>query len=250
MRPWTPLGFVATTRPVTTAEIKAALGPAWASALLIPNKSAADGPVLLQRPQGSIGIMLIDKPYPAQPLMEDPAQKLAWPGLAAARATWRGHLIVTSLATCTQLADCRSATEALLKTLSALAVRPFASAVAVASSGLFHKAADFAQRCREEPLPVDMLVHCMFQRDGAGRLVVQTRGLAAFGLPELQKTAGSNEPDAGTNLLLNVASYLLANGPVIADGDTIDGTDGKKLVARTVTTPTGMSVLRFAPPSR
>jgi hypothetical protein len=56
--------------------------------------------------------------------------------------------------------------------------------------------------------------------------VMDTRGLAPFGLPDVQIHFRDLDPGALAGLLYATASYLLDAGDVIEDGNTIPGPDG------------------------
>lgn len=62
--------------------------------------------------------------------------------------------------------------------------------------------------------------------DDADELVMDTRGLAPFALPDLQVHFRDLEPGRLAGLLYATASYLLEEGDVIADGNTISGLEG------------------------
>ena len=62
--------------------------------------------------------------------------------------------------------------------------------------------------------------------DDADELVMDTRGLAPFELPDLQVHFRDLEPGRLAGLLYATASYLLEEGDVIADGNTISGLQG------------------------
>jgi hypothetical protein len=62
--------------------------------------------------------------------------------------------------------------------------------------------------------------------DDADELVMDTRGLAPFELPDLQVHFRDLEPGRLAGLLYATAAYLLEEGDVIADGNTISGLEG------------------------
>jgi len=62
--------------------------------------------------------------------------------------------------------------------------------------------------------------------DDEDEMVMDTRGLAPFDLPDLQVHFRDLEPGRLAGLLYATASYLLEEGDVIADGNTISGLDG------------------------
>jgi hypothetical protein len=59
--------------------------------------------------------------------------------------------------------------------------------------------------------------------DRDGEMVMDTLGLTAVGLPDVQVHFQSLDPGTVAGWLLNVAKYLLAHGDVIEDGHTIEG---------------------------
>ncbi|MGI3782350.1 MAG: DUF4261 domain-containing protein, partial [Janthinobacterium lividum] len=62
--------------------------------------------------------------------------------------------------------------------------------------------------------------------DDEDELVMDTRGLAPLGLPDLQMHFRDLEPSRLAALLYATAAYLLEAGDVIADGNTISGLEG------------------------
>jgi hypothetical protein len=61
----------------------------------------------------------------------------------------------------------------------------------------------------------------MFAVDGTDQRLLETLGLHALGLPDVQCVAEPDEPASIAALLYDVAGYLLQSGDVIEDGDTI-----------------------------
>ncbi len=62
--------------------------------------------------------------------------------------------------------------------------------------------------------------------DDEDEMVMDTRGLAPFGLPDLQVHFRDLEPPRLAALLYATADYLLQAGDVIGDGNTISGLEG------------------------
>lgn len=62
--------------------------------------------------------------------------------------------------------------------------------------------------------------------DDEDERVMDTRGLAPFGLPDVQIHFRDLDPGALAGLLYATASYLLDAGDVIADGNTVPGPEG------------------------
>ena len=83
--------------------------------------------------------------------------------------------------------------------------------------------------------PADLAVHeleglvnvRLFRvEDTDGELLMDSLGLHAFGLPDLQCRFRGLDPSAVANLLLNTALYVFEHGDVIEDGNTISGLGG------------------------
>ena len=55
-----------------------------------------------------------------------------------------------------------------------------------------------------------------------GWTLMDTFGLAPFGLPDLQCRFGGRDPGSVGSHLVAYARYLLSRGDVLADGDTVD----------------------------
>lgn len=65
----------------------------------------------------------------------------------------------------------------------------------------------------------------MFRVEGRseGEIVMDTLGMAAFGLPDLQCHFRGLEPGRVAGMLFAYADYLFKNGDVIEDGNTVEG---------------------------
>ena len=68
-------------------------------------------------------------------------------------------------------------------------------------------------------------VRCLYDTDSNEELV-DTLGLTAIGLPDLQCRCEGLDPARVAGFLRSVAAYLYQNGDVINDGDTLEGVDG------------------------
>jgi hypothetical protein len=184
---------------------------------------AAIAPMLPMR-SGLLVVMVINGPMPPSELSDDSAQRAAWPEAAAKSATWKSHVVVCGFGKPKTLPEARAHAEDVMFVASVLARDSGASAVGWPGCGLFRPAADFAERVGKTPLPADIMIRCLWRGtplpDGAG-LGATTRGLHLFNLPEIDHPPTGEDPGAINDRLLNLASYLIANGPVLKDGDTI-----------------------------
>ena len=62
----------------------------------------------------------------------------------------------------------------------------------------------------------------------AGDMLMDTIGLAAIGLPDVELLFSRLDPDAVAAFLYRTAEYLFESGDIIKDGDTVPGPDGAR----------------------
>jgi hypothetical protein len=164
-------------------------------------------------------------------LADDLAQRAAWPEARAKSPTWRSHVVVSGFGKPKTLAEARGYAEEVMFVASVLARESGASAVGWPARGLFRPAAAFAERVGQTPLPADILIRCLWRgmpRPGGAGLGATTRGLHLFDLPEIDHPPTGEDPGTINDRLHNLASYLITNGPVLKDGDTI-GIDARAM---------------------
>ncbi len=65
-----------------------------------------------------------------------------------------------------------------------------------------------------------------------GHLTGHTRGLRDLGLMDIEIPSTNESPEETLDRLSGIAQYLLENGPVIGDGDTLGATADERIVAR------------------
>jgi hypothetical protein len=89
-----------------------------------------------------------------------------------------------------------------------------------------------AHKCDEDDsLPVVLWVDFrVFVEDGRSALF--TVGLTAFGLMELEIAPSGREVGELREFALNVATYLIEQGPVLGDGHTVGGSEEERVVVR------------------
>jgi hypothetical protein len=145
-----------------------------------------------------------------------------WPGAAAAAAKARAAVkIVEPLPSEERL-------PALVARVAAAAAKLPCVAVWWAPAERLVEPSALAAAAREgDPLRVAVQVRLFHVETGPeGELVMDTVGLEPLGLPDAQCHFIGLDPAAVAALLEETAHYLYAEGDVIADGDTVAGTDG------------------------
>ena len=152
--------------------------------------------------------------------LPDASQTWDWPDVDEALAGARASVLVTEM-----FADpygARDRAAALVGVVAALTAATRPLAVSWPTS----------QRVTDPSAPATdglgglVNVRLFAVSDDADELVMDTRGLAPFDLPDLQVHFRDLEPGRLAGLLYATASYLLEEGDVIADGNTISGLQG------------------------
>lgn len=109
-------------------------------------------------------------------------------------------------------------------------------AIAVAWGSVIVSANQFAGEFHkfqtENVLPVRLWVLIQMSGDGAGGTIVSTLGMESFGVREIEANSAPMEPKDALLFVNNLAGYLLSNGPVINDGDTVGGSEDERIKVR------------------
>ncbi len=154
-----------------------------------------------------------------------------WPEAADVMGVNQAHLIVSSSW------DQSSRFDAHVK--HTLVVREFIDqlpAIAVTWGNVLVSADQFAGEFHrfqsEQVLPVRLWVMIQVSGDGQGGTVVSTLGMDAFGLMEIEANSAPMEPQDALQFVNNLAGYLISNGPVVSDGDTVGGSEAEQIKVR------------------
>ena len=168
---------------------------------------------------------LSDKPLAPDQLAPALEQTRDWPEARATLARCRRTMVVSDILASgldykTRLALFHGVLRSVLEVIAPLAIhwQP--------SQRLVHPAAYLAARRAERADPLYPAVNVRLFRveQGApGEVVMDTVGLAALGLPDLQCHCAGLQPGAVAAMLYNSAAYLFEHGDVIEDGHTIQG---------------------------
>ncbi len=78
-----------------------------------------------------------------------------------------------------------------------------------------------AHKIAPDCLPLELWIEFRLQRLKDGSCNVLTTGLDIFGLPEIEVINSKRKPQQVLPFVINLAEYLLQNGPVIKAGDTV-----------------------------
>lgn len=189
-----------------------------------PATPSGTGGLQATMPGGIVSLMAMPAPFPADELTDDLGQRQAWPNWRTDSRAWRSHIIAAALGSGDSFATRRERAVSLLQVVAIAAACGRASAVGWSPNMLFQPAESFLAQAARAPLPVECVVRCLWrgQPKPAGQgMGLTTFGLGAFGLPEIDHPPTGEDPTAIYNRMMNLCSYVLAQGVVLGDGDTI-----------------------------
>lgn len=90
----------------------------------------------------------------------------------------------------------------------------------------------FCDDISEEHLPVPVLLRFQVIRASDDEIGLYTLGMSQFGLMDLEVDRCQMDLDELFEFVSNIANYLIDNGPVIADGNTVGGSEEERIVVR------------------
>jgi hypothetical protein len=205
----------------------------------IPPEDSAnkDGALLLFARDAMCGIMRLGAPCPISPQDSPFAAAWYWPQAWETLKDHKAHMIVSVSG-----ADAR-ARATLFGQFVAAAVEAAPSALGVfcaSSDALWPaKAVPTMVAPRNNVVPLPLVVSAKLSRDAVkgasqqpGKISGITKGLAAFGLMEIESLGYSGHPQALSGSLLDLASYLIESGSAVKDGDTIGPDEKTKWLVR------------------
>lgn len=221
--PVSPVAYVCFQCPLPSRTQLAALADKVLGQVIETRGGQAPGLLAYQSPQGLVSVLLMPFPFPPGDLKDDLAQRAAWPDWKKEAATWKSHVIVTLTGAPNSFEARKAGVQTVLGAAAALAGHAGASAVGWSGSLLFHGAASAVQLLKAAPIPPGIVVRTLWRHSAMGSNIpeARTQGLRLFGLPEIEHTATGEEVTTLYNRILNLATYLIQRGDVIADGSTV-----------------------------
>ncbi|MGB3696515.1 MAG: DUF4261 domain-containing protein [Gordonia sp. (in: high G+C Gram-positive bacteria)] len=202
----------------------------------VDESAGADAP--LSMTYGDQQILLLGTPEPVgDDLAEIAAYSRLWPHQAPVPADYGAHTIVSvrrpgpdgthveGIADAILASKVIAAAVALSESIVAVY---FGSANHVVLPALFREMA--LETLPQPMLPAWVALNVAPRPDGI--MTGHTRGLDMLGLPDVEIVASHETAEETFGRIVNTAIYLLENGPVIGDGDTLGATDTAEIVAR------------------
>lgn len=91
---------------------------------------------------------------------------------------------------------------------------------------------DFCQSMSEEHVPVPMWLRFQLVRASDDEIGLYTLGMQQFGLMDTEVDRCKMDLEDLFEFVSNIAHYLIQSGPVIADGNTVGGSEDERILVR------------------
>lgn len=211
-------------------DLQFALSSNWPDVANVSDISEQEGTLSFRLDTADVVIGMVPAPIPWSDLEGPCATSVLWPDAASVIQGHKSHAIVTvhgelpAVALSTLLTQ---ATAALMASTPASLGVFWTNAALVVPKNLF---ADFAVEvmplCPPLPIWIDYRVGWT---ESKSRSAGFTTGLVELGLMELEAQGATESPAELQKRFEAIAQYLLENGPVIEDGDTIGDCANEKI---------------------
>ncbi|MFO0802149.1 MAG: DUF4261 domain-containing protein [Gemmataceae bacterium] len=197
--------------------------------------AATSGSVLtVSRGDNTIGFLAhMPAPIPESEAEENADGNFLWPNGREEAAKHRSHVIVTNVGAGEQT-PIQSATTVSRLALVALklfdGIGVYWGNASVSNSREVFE--DFCEDMSEQHVPVPLWLRFQPVRSDDGKLGMYTLGMRQFGLMEIEVDRCDTDGQDLFEFVSNIAHYLIQQGPVIADGNTVGGSEEERIVVR------------------
>lgn len=213
----------------TADQIEDYLGEHWPDAPQIgpaeevptPDGEPAEGIEVFRFGEGLAAISLMAAPIPFEELEFPCAAAWYWPTAEEEMRTHNSHLLIALV---DGPDDPIERHRRLTELVASAAALTDAVGIFWGSGGNVHESRAFldsAHQMTADVIPVELWVTIRFVPEDDGSVSCITDGLEEFGLNEIEVVFSRREPQTLLEYVYNVAYYLIENGPVIHEGETI-----------------------------
>jgi hypothetical protein len=177
-------------------------------------------------------IALIPAPIPWSELEGPCATAWYWPTACEALRGHKAHVIVSL-----NQASLQPTEQALLltKLVAAVAATTNSAGIYWGAGTVVHSPEEFLNQSKDvspESMPLMLWIDFRLQEEADGSFTMFTTGMEAFGLMEIEAVQVNKDPKELSSFVYDVAHYLLENGPIVQDGDTIGGSEIERIEVR------------------
>ncbi len=217
--------------PVFSIEaLQASLSANWPELAQVSDISEQEGTLSFRLETADIVIGVMPAPIPWSDLEGPCASSRLWPDAASAVREHKSHAVVTvsgELLPVPLSTLLTQVTAALMASTPASIGVFWTNATLLVPQSLF---ADFAVEVMPSAPPLAIWIDCRVGwLEGTSLSAGFTTGLAELGLMELEAHGATESPAELKKRFDAIAEYLLENGPVIKDGDTIGESASEKI---------------------
>ena len=171
-------------------------------------------------------------PIPGGEAEENADGNFLWPDGKEEAARHESHVIVTSIGTDDSPIEAAMTVSRLalvaLEAMGGLGVY-WGNAGVCNSREVFE---DFCEDMSEEHLPLAVWLRLQIFRPSEEEFGIYTLGMNQFGLMDIEVDRSSMNPQELFEFVFNIAHYLVQSGPVIADGNTVGGSEEERILVR------------------
>ena len=197
--------------------------------------SASDANIVtVTRGENAMGFLAhLPAPIPQGEAEENAAGNFLWPHGKEEAAKHRSHIIVTNIGGEEQTPVQSALT---VSRLALVALQLFdglgvywGNASVCNSREVFE---EFCQNMSEEHVPTPVWLRFQAVRAGSEEIGLYTLGMSQFGLMEIEVDRCRMQLKELFEFVCNIAHYLIQSGPVIADGNTVGGSEEERILVR------------------
>jgi hypothetical protein len=191
--------------------------------------------VTITRGQETVGFLAhIPAPIPDGEAEENADRNFLWPNGRQEAAAHRSHAIITNMGSGREQSPVQSALEVSRLALVALELFDglgvyWGNACVCNSRQVFE---GFCEDISEEHFPVPVWLRFQVVRPAEGEVGLYTLGMQQFGLMDIEVDRCTMRPQNLFEFVSNIAHYLIQSGPVIADGNTVGGSEEERILVR------------------
>jgi hypothetical protein len=190
--------------------------------------------VTVMRGESAIGFLAhLPAPIPNHEAEENADGNFLWPKGKDEVAEHRSHVIVTNIGA----GDQKPIQSAIaVSRLALVALQLFdgigvywGNASVCNSREVFE---GFCENISEEHVPVPVWLRFQLVRASGDEVGLYTLGMSQFGLMEIEVDRSRMKVQDLFEFVSDIAHYLIQSGPVIADGNTVGGSDDERILVR------------------
>lgn len=193
-----------------------------------------DDIVTVTRGDDTVGFLAhVPAPIPGDEVADCADGNVLWPNGRDEAAKHRSHVIVTNFG-----GEGQSPIESaiVVSQLALVALDAFDGIGVYWGNGSVCNSREvfesFCDDISEEHLPAPMWLRIQLVRAANDELGVYTLGMSQFGLMDIEVDRCAMSPRELVEFVSNLAHYLIQSGPVIADGNTVGGSEEERILVR------------------